>query len=275
MRFFLSALRRSFTDPASLKREAPFLATAVQFFVTASALIVFLFLVPIIIAAPRQLERVSTSASLLVPEFKAELKNGILSISGLPQPYEVRQDDFFLLVNTVTTSSISAAGAVEKNKATAGIVITREQMELVNLSTGQDEIRRWKEIEDFSVSKADLLKVASRLSDSLALKVVVAVLALLVGYAGFLIVKSLNLVIVAALAFLILRIAQRPASFKELYGLGLLTIAVPVVVSALFSLLPLVIPGVFSIAWLAWILAISFTKSTEQTVSSNQTGGVV
>ncbi len=266
MRSFLLAFYRSLTDPMWLRAQSIFLGLAFRFFFGLSFIIVLLFVIPTLVRLPGEWQKFQNTTLAQVPDFKAEQKNGVLTVSGLTQPYQRQANGFGIMVNTVTTTSIASADIIKQTGWSAGLLVTRQQLQVFNEQTGQDEVRLWKEIGDFSWSKQDGLQLVNRFNNSTGWKVGLAAGLVVLAYIAFVVAKLLGLFAVASIALVIVRIARKDYSFKQLYTLGLLTLAVPVGVSALSGLLPITIPYLFSLTWLAWILAVVF---------SDKEGGIV
>ncbi len=260
MRTFLSVLYRSLVDPIWLKVQSNFLGVAFRYFFLLSVVIVALLVVPTLVTLPGEWKHLQQTTIDTVPPFKAELKKGVLTVTGLAQPWQWQTDRFGLLVDTVTTSTLASADIINRLGWPAGVLITRGQFEVFNQDTGQDDIRSWTRMPDFVIAKQDVLDMFNRVNSSTGLKVGFGIVLLVVSYLAFVLVKLFSLVVLAALVLLIARIGHKQYTFKQIYTLGLYTVIVPVAITVLSGLLPITIPYLFSAVWVAWLLAIVFTK---------------
>ncbi len=269
MRSFLLGLSHSLFDPKWLKAQSLFFARSLRFFLVISAVVSIVFVLPAIIRLPGALRQAERRFVANIPEFTATVTNGTLSVAGIPEFYYGDADEFGLIIDTRASSTLASLRGQADSDWLAGAALTREQFEVFNAETNQDEVYTWKEFGDWSLSKGQVVGYITHLNNSVWFKTLLSIALIILGFVGFVLVRLISLLVITGVAIALSRAAKKTITFKQIYSLGLLTIVVPIIVTELIGLLPITIPYLFSVTWLAWILAVVFNKEEKGVVTGN------
>jgi Protein of unknown function (DUF1189) len=260
MRNFAESCYRSILDPAWLKAHRASGGKAWGFFFIVSILIVLVFAVPTAMTVLSAWGQVQKTFIAKAPDFKAQLKSGTLTVSGITQPYRFFEKDFGFAIDTAVTTTLTAGQLMNKENWPAGFLVTRQQVEVFNQANDQDEVRSLKELPDFVLSKKDIVQAVDGFNNSTRLKLVLAGILLVIGYITFVVSRLFDLAMIALLVWVFAKITKRAYSFGEVFTMGLYVVTVPALMSGLFLFLPIEIPQLFSFTWLAFLSAVVLTK---------------
>ena len=117
---------------------------------------------PFLVRTPEVFRWAKIVAEEKVPDFRAEIKDGVLSVTELEQPYTLdmpidESESLFLLVDTFTDEALSAKTFVRGKETQTVVVVTRDYLEIYNPADGSFESQSFKEIPDSSLAKSDIL----------------------------------------------------------------------------------------------------------------------
>lgn len=255
MRFF-SSLYKSTHDLTWLKEQKNKTGAAWGYFFLFVLLLSALTVLPIVVSLPLGIKVVREKITQL-PDFEAKVTSGTLHVTGLTQPYVFKQDDFVVVVDTVTTSSLELKEYLEARQS--GVLVTKDRFEFYNDQKGESRTQYFKDVNELSFNKADVQGVAKKLLSPVTITIVVLLLVLFF-YLILLVAKLYSVVLVAFLVFIVCKIAKRPWQFRELFVMGLFATTLPSVLSMIFNLFALPIPYVHFLALLAFMVAAVFTS---------------
>ncbi len=205
------------------------------------------------------LKEIQQKFSAEVPDFEAKFKDGGLMVQRLKQPYVYRvgEKDFTLVVDTISTTSVSLADYVTSTPNTS-LIISADRIELNEVKNGLTRVQKWTGVEDADFTKADIESAISKFLTPLIF--FVAVLFLFVGlYIGFYIAKLYSIFVAMLVVGVFAKVTGRELKLREIFVMGLYAITLPTIIAALFTLVGLDIAYVQFLALLAFLLAVLFT----------------
>lgn len=260
MRGFFQAFYRSFGNAPWLKEQRYSLKRAIGYFVLLVGLSTLLVALPIAISLPGLKQQTKTLIEQTVPAaFRATTQNGKLTITGIDQPliYKNADENVVMVVNTLTTSTLFLDNFLKEYGVENGVLITQEKMELFTKESWGSGEYYWKDLQNFSIDKTTMLGWLQMFSLPLLMVVMI-----ILFYIGFFVSKVLIIFIGVALVFLISSIVGKTWRFKHLFTIGLYGITLPTFIALLLTTFSITIPYVQFLAFLAFMLAMVFTKDS-------------
>jgi maltodextrin utilization protein YvdJ len=214
-------------------------------------------------ALPGVVKELKTSINEKIPaNFSAEIVNGKLGVTGLPQPYvftDQAKNNFVAVVDTVSTSSLDLKKYLSSGTENA-ILIDSEKIEIFNGEKNQGQIQYWKDVPNLG-SRVDKNFLASLLNKVGPAFLFFAFLTVFFGTFVVLVIGRLfSILIVSLIVLIVAAIARHNWKFGELFSVGLCAVTIPSLISLVFSLLGISVPFVHFLALLAFMLAVVFTK---------------
>lgn len=213
-----------------------------------------------------------------MPDFQATLQSGVLSISGLDQPYESvevlevseatgAQPKFVLLVDTVRTTSLSLAQYTTATSSADVLAISRDSF--IILQDGREQVIPFKDIPNFALSKTMLIEKITQYTGMGVIALFTLFLSIIIFIFLF-VAKLITIEIVAALVFVVSALAGKGWKFSELTRVGLFAITLPTILATLLSVIGVAIPFLNFLSLLAFMLAVVFTKDGTESVDSTK-----
>lgn len=218
---------------------------------------------PFLIRTPEVFRWATIVAEEKVPDFRAEIKDGVLDVTELEQPYTLdipvdENERLFLLVDTLTDEALSAKTfVVEEKENQTVVVVTRDYLEIYNPADGSFESQSFKEIPDSSLAKSDILGWLNKWK-GFALYGLMAVLFVLI-YVFSVIGKLIYLLVWSLLIYIVAMIARRAEwKFGKIYTLGLSTVILPSLLFLVIQYVFVGFPFLYTIVFLVLTLAVMF-----------------
>lgn len=165
------------------------------------------------------------------PEFKLELKDGVLSAANIAQPfkYTVAEDNTQLIVDTGNTANIQNYAGAGQNV----VLVAKDKAVMYNAKSGQTKEESFKELPNFTLDKATVLKTLGFLNSTQGRAIFIT---------GFMVAQLLVLFImylanILFCSFLIYLLAKKRlgVTFKEVFNIGLFAITLPAVLQLVFT----------------------------------------
>lgn len=258
MKYFFTAFYKSFYDAEWLRSVRVFPGKAWSYFC------LFIFVLSLVVSIPVWLEYRSlsrefgTNFAASAPDFRLNLKSGKLSIEKLSQPFVYRSDDLVVVIDTNTTSSTALEQFVTST-AVSTLLITADRAELHDSRTGEGRTQSWAGLPDYSLSKADIESMVSRLEGPGYMAL--SILAIFIGlYVGFFLTKLYDILLVTLLVSVFSRLYGRTMKFWELFTIGLYAITLPSIIGTILIVAGLELSYLQFLALLAFMLAMVWTK---------------
>ena len=242
-----------------MKQHKSFRGAAFRYFLLFIFLIIVVGLIPVAIVLPGLAKDAQEGVERL-PDFTAQLKNGTLQISGLPQPYVSHEKDSVLVIDTVTTSSVSLS-AYFTTTTESGILITRDRLEVLDRD-GSEQIQPFWSLPDYGVDKSEVTTLINRFTGPVTIIVIMLLIAVLF-YLVIFITKLWSLVVVAGLVWVVAKIINKSWKFSELVTVGLFAMTLPTIISLLLATLGVQLPFINFLALLAFMMAVVITNDGE------------
>lgn len=270
---FLISLYRSLGNLAWLKQQKHAALAAWKYFLLLMVLFAALSSVPLVVSVPSLVREVKDKVMSNVPDFQATLKQGTLAVTGFPQPYVYRDQEsgFVLVVDTVSTSSLSLVNYL-KSDTDSGVQINREGVEMIDGQQGESKTQSWKNFPDFSVTKVEVIQkiVAYSGPGTIAfLMIILPITVFLVITLG----KLWSILFVSCIVYLVSMVAHRGWKWSELFVVGLFATTLPSLIAIAFTLFGVQIGFIHFLALLAFMLAVVLTRDervVEDAVSSEE-----
>lgn len=177
-----------------------------------------------------------------IPDFRAILVDGVLTVDDLEQPFEViLSNDLVLIVDTVSTSSVSSDMFVDREGS--GIAIFRDRAVSFARDEGAFDSFTYSEdfyptTDEFTLTHGDLSSFFARLQGSLRLTVFAITLPIL--FAVWSIFVLIYFVFLAFAVWMVQRIVYRRRAheerytWKELYSMSLILFSLPQAITFVF-----------------------------------------
>lgn len=232
--WFFTAFSRSLYRFAWIREQKNNSGRAWSYFFLLVFFVSGLTIIPSAINLPNALHDIRTKVAVNAPDFQAVWKSGELQVSGLEQPYVLRQDGMLLVVNTAATNTVSLMDYVVGSLPNSAILIARDRMEVTSVGS-QSRVQYWKDMPDYSTSKTDILAQADKF-----LRTPVMIALILGMFLLFFVGITISKLILAVLGSLIMlgaaKIGNSTWTFKQIFNASLYSITVPTIVALLLGL---------------------------------------
>lgn len=260
MKFF-SSVYNSLFNIAWLKERRKSAGHAWGYFFLLMLIVSAFYTIPMMVVLPGGLRQATETVQTSIPDnFKAQVKNGELTISGVIQPIifrDPKNNDFVVIVDTTSTSSLSLSTYLREGDR-GGVLITKEKIETYNPPRSQ--IVYMREIADIEVKKADIINVANWFASPTVITIfsLILVIIILIG----IVIWKLWAVLFATLGALIISaLFRRGWKFGELFTMALYAITLPTIVSFALFAVSISVPWLHFIILLSFMMAVVLTKS--------------
>jgi len=200
-----------------------------------------------------------------IPNFTATWNSGQLNVTDLPQPYIMREKDFVIMVDTVSSSSPKVMDII--GEANMAILVTKEYFQVMDKKSGEIQIQSWeagaKDIKDYKVTKGELVeKVNKFLSPGflyLAALIFFILAYIVKGIAGILFVLLASIIMLVVVS-----VSKKSWKFKEIFSVAMFALTLPAVLGiVLQGVLPQWSTLIEFIVLLMWI-GMAVFKNTDQ-----------
>lgn len=223
--WFFNSLYRSLFDFRWLKERRNNSGSAWSYFFLFVFLLAGLILIPLFVQMPSDVKELRALADKNLPEFQLQLKGGELTINNVEQPFVLKEKDFVLVVDTAITTDVQLKNWLEGENM-SGVLITRNHFEAYNAVKDSTQIQSWKEMPDFSTTKAELVTFMDKWFRPLAMWLIGVVM--FVGlFIGLIVTKLLTLLFVSLFALVVSGVAKKGWTFKQLFNVGLFALTLP------------------------------------------------
>ena len=262
---FLLNFYRSLGSLAWLKQQKQAARAAWKYFFLLMALLALASAAPFVVSLPSATRELKDKVMSNVPDFRATLKQGALTVTGFPQPYVYRdrESGFVFVVDTVSTTSIALASYL-KGDADSGIRVDKEGIEMTDGASGQTKAQTWKNFPDYSITKAELVQKITVYSTPGMLALLMGGL-LVIAFLGFTLGKLWSILFVSFITYFVSAIVHRGWKWSELFVVGLFASTLPSLIAIVFMLFRVPVGFVHFLALLAFMLAVVLTKE-ERTI---------
>lgn len=189
-----------------------------------------------------------------VPEFQAQMKNGQLEVKNLPQPYIKKSDNSVLVVDTVSTGTLSI-GQFLNGENKLGILVVKDHIEVYNPEDKKIKSQAFVAGEDVQFDRALVLEWAEKILSNKMLSLFT------LGFSAIIFVYLVagNLITIFFVSLLFYQVSKRRDGnykFKQVFNIGLLAITLPLILGQLVYGVPylsLIISVMFGF-WMYWTL---------------------
>ncbi|MBI2990170.1 MAG: DUF1189 family protein [Candidatus Magasanikbacteria bacterium] len=217
---------------------------------------------PFLVRVPEVFQLAKTVIEEKVPNFQADIKDGVLGVTELEQPYtlDIPVDDnesMLIYVDTLTDEALSAKTFVQEEDRQTVVLLTRDYFEIYNPADGSLQSQSFKEMPDSSLAKSDILGWLNKWK-GFALYLMVLGLFLVI-YVFAVIGKLVYLLVWSLLLYIIAKIARRAEwKFGKIYTLGLSAIILPSVLLLIAQYLSIGFPFLYTFVFFVLTLAVMF-----------------
>lgn len=195
----------------------------------------------------------------------AVVRSGMLEVSGLPQPFEIREPGFNIVIDT------GAAGTTFPEvleQADAGIFFGRDAI-FIRASEGGRQIRPWKEFPDVSIDKAATLAWLDRWMGWIFAAIVLVVF--LAWYSGSFVGTALFVIIAAVTAGLIGRLARLTLRFDQWLAVAFHAVTLPTLVDLATTAVDFPIAYAYSVIFALIIVSVAVDEKRRPAVAPPET----
>lgn len=285
---FTSTFTKSCYDLSWLKKQRQARRSAWRYFAFLVLLLTLVSVVPIWVVLPGLLRGLKAEVQGRVPAFSATIRDGRLTIEGVPQPFVTTTGSgLVVLVDTRTQSSSTLQGMLSPGQS--GLLVSRDKLEWFDARASRGRTQYWQGTPDTSFTKADLTKWTEDLARPRWI-VLAGGLLFLGWFIGLFLSKLFQLLLVSLLVGLVAGLSRRswttapdaaqeksaampggsPVRWGELFTIGLYAVTLPSLIALLFSWFSGAGNMVHFLALLAFMLAMVFTK--DQTLEAEAAG---
>ena len=211
---------------------------------------------------PSFIHEARTGIAQSLPNFRAEIKNGELIVTDLPQPYTYRlpteDGDVALkvVVDTLSTSTPAISDITPSDEETV-VLITKTAM-TIRSDGGRTQTQEWRTMPDGTLTKEQVTNFlqywAGRIGYFIA--PVLIVLFFIFGTLG----KLIYLALLSLVVWLVTLFAKRDWKYKEIFTVGLFALTAPTMLQILLFWSGLHIPFVYSVVLAAYLFAVVFGR---------------
>lgn len=262
--WFFTSLYRSLFDFRWLKERRNNPGQSWSYFFLLVFLLSGLVLIPLFLQMPSSLKELRSLADKKMPYFQAELKEGVLKISELEQPYVLKEKDFVFVVDTVSEST-QLSNWLEDDSF-SGILITSDRAEVYNGVKKTSQVQFWKNLPDYRTDKNEILNLMDKWFRP-AVVYLFGMLMFVILFIGLTVSKLITLVIVSALVLLISNFYKKEWTFKQLFSVGLFALTLPSILVVVLGGIGAQVSFLYSLILLGLMLAIVFVKNNREVIS--------
>ncbi len=164
-----------------------------------------------------------------LPEFQAEVKNGQLQVNGLIQPYIKNYEKLAVVVDTVSTGTVSIDSFVKQDGRSV-ILITKDAFTAYDAQDKSIKSQTMKDFGDYQTDRTEILKKADLFfSDKMIW--IITVVSFVVLFIFLFVSNLLNILFFSLLFYAISKQQKLNWKFKEVCTVGLFTITFPLILS--------------------------------------------
>lgn len=260
MKFF-SEFYNSLFNIAWLKREDVQPRQAWKYFCLLLAILSVFYTIPLVVELPKMFREAQAAVAAYIPDdFRAEVKNGQLSLSGFVQPLIVRDQksgSFITVIDTIATTTLSLSAYIREGDR-GGVLITRDKVEVFNDSAIQAVYMR--DVENSTFTKDSIVQFIKFLTKTWVLIVGMLLVGTII-YIGIFLWKLWVVFWSALIVMFVARISKKSLGFKRLFVLGLYSVTLPTVIMFAFFSVGITFPWLHFCILLAFMLAVVLTKT--------------
>ncbi|MBT3419514.1 MAG: DUF1189 family protein [Candidatus Magasanikbacteria bacterium] len=230
-----------------------------------------LIFVTLMIRVPHIAKELVPTLQNSIPDITATITKGELSVTGVDQPFELKNDTesderIHLYIDTISTTTPSIEDIIEEND-TVTVLLTKEGFAAYDRGDDSTLKDDFAGIDNVEISKQTALKWVERFVSGPIYFLFAAILVIGLLFYGAL--KLIYLGIWCGIVLLIARIAgkkKEDITFGQVVNMGFYAITLPILVQiiALFSRISL--PFIYTILLVALLLFAVFHKSEEKEV---------
>lgn len=216
--------------------------------------LLFLFLItivqfsPLLWEVPRAVRSIGDIVESDVPEFRAELRNGILSVYDVEQPFVRTYTDgdtsIVIVVDTVTTTPQDIRSLLPDEEA-IGVLITATSMTTYEGYRSQGRIQEWRTMPDGEITRADLLRFWEKISGFIGYFFVPILMAII--FLSWAVGKLTYLAFVSIVVYIIALIGGRAWKYHEVFTVGLFALTLPTIFQVVSYWAELPLPWVYTL----------------------------
>lgn len=198
-----------------------------------------------------------------LPDFKATLSSGALSVENLPQPfvYNIEQDDFVLVVDT--RGDIKPIRDYVSSTPGGSVIIGKNEVSVTDGVSGSTKTQKWPSDQKGTVAKSDVQNFISKILQPW-FYFVILFLVFLALYIAYFVSKLYSIAVVSMIVYIAARLNGKEYKWKEVFVMSLYATTLPSIISVLFSVVDVQIPYIHFIALLAFMLAAVFTEGKKK-----------
>ncbi len=166
-----------------------------------------------------------------LPDFKAQMSNGQLQVTGLAQPYIKKYDNAVIVVDTVSTGTLVVKQFVTSDSQ-VGILATRDRLEIYNPQDQTVKTQAFAAGTDFQADRNLVLSWADKLLNNRMLSLftlafsIIILLYLVVG-------NLLNIFFISLVFYQWSKKRKLDYKFKQVFTVGLFAITLPLILEQL------------------------------------------
>lgn len=173
-----------------------------------------------------------------VPEFQATIKNGQLNVTGLSQPYTKKYDQLVIVVDTVSTGTLSVKQFVSGDKE-VGILATRDRMEFYNPQDQTVKMQNFMSAGEFVTDRSQVLANVDKILSRQMLILFTLIFAATIFI--FLVISNLlSILLFSAVFYQLNKKRNSGYQFKQIFNIGLFAITLPLILEQLVVGVPFI-----------------------------------
>lgn len=262
---FFEILYRSIYDLTWLKLQKRSAKRAWGYFAVFVLLVTVLWAVPASVRLPGEASKIKEQVIKNIPEFQASFKGGKLQVEGLQQPYVVKDNNFVFVVDTVSTNTPELSSYLS-DEFDSGVLVTRDAIETYdNGGGGQTRTQNLKNIPDTQFNQETIIGLANKFLSPWFIALLI--LFMIIGvYIGSFVAKLVSILVVTVIVKIVSAIGKRGWTFGELFTTALFAVTLPSFIRLVFNWLGIYFPFIHSLALLAFLLAVVFTKDEAEAI---------
>ncbi|HAT03807.1 MAG TPA: hypothetical protein DCS29_03495 [Candidatus Magasanikbacteria bacterium] len=266
--FYLRAIFRSIYDARWLTEQKDNGKKAANYIVLFILLLSAIYAGYLATTLPPQMRTIRDTVFAQVPSFTADIRDGILEVSNLEQPFEYAGtsdgQSFRVVVDTVNTSTIVVDDTLS-NKEENILLITRDQLVVRDAASGKTTLQDFSEVPDMHTDREEIVRWTD---DFLGKESSFFVFLLIAWFILFTFGKVVYLLILTSLVFVIARLAKKDNwKFGQIYTMGLFAITGPSILVGIMHLYRQDIPYAYTILTLGLLLYVVFREQKHKEIS--------
>ncbi len=195
-----------------------------------------------------------------VPYFKADLKDGILLVSEIEQPFTREVDGFKIVVDTRSSSTVKVTDLTSDQDKIV-VLVTNEEVSAYNSEQNKIETRLFKDMSNGSVDKNEIL---SSLNNFHSVIFVFVFLFMVFLFIAFSLANAFFLFFWSFIVWVVSAFAKKDWKYLEIVSAGSFAIVLPIFIRTISTITAFKPPFLPSLIFLVYMLFIVFAASHKE-----------